>query len=133
MSHKNVEIVKRALDAFNRRDLDAYDDLYTPDYQWFPALTGTIEGGNYRGREGMETWFVEASDTWEWFRMLTDEVRDLGDRVLGLGRIEGRGRGSGVQLDAAAGMIIEFRGDKISRVRTYLDHGAALRAAGLSE
>jgi ketosteroid isomerase-like protein len=133
MSLENVEIVKRALDAFNRRDLDAYDDLYTPDYQWFPALTGTVEGGNYRGRAGMEAWFVEASDTWEWFRMVTDELRDLGDRVLGLGRIEGRGRGSGVQLDAPAGIIIELRGDKISRVRTYLDHGEALRAAGLSE
>ncbi len=133
MSQQNVELVKRGIDAFNRRDLDAYDDLYTSDFEWFPALTGTVEGGGYRGREGLETWFVEARDTWEWFRALADEFRDLGDRVLVLGRIEARGRGSGVQLDAPAGMLFEFRGGKISRDRTYLDHGEALRAAGLCE
>jgi len=34
MSKKNVEIVKRLADAFNRRDLDAYDGLCTPDFEW---------------------------------------------------------------------------------------------------
>jgi ketosteroid isomerase-like protein len=38
MSQENVEIAKRLIDAYNRRDLDAYDDLYTPDFERFPAL-----------------------------------------------------------------------------------------------
>jgi ketosteroid isomerase-like protein len=133
VSQENVELVERALDAFNRRDLDSYDDFYTPDYQWFPALTGTIEGRSYVGREGMELWSVEASDTWEWFTVITDELRDLGDRVLGLGRIAGRGRSSGVQLDAPMGMIVDFRDGKISRARDYLDQAETLRVAELSE
>jgi ketosteroid isomerase-like protein len=133
VSQENVELVERALDAFNRRDLDSYDDFYTPDYQWFPALTGTIEGRSYVGREGMELWSVEASDTWEWFTVITDELRDLGDRVLGLGRIAGRGRSSGVQLDAPMGMIVDFRDGKISRARNYLDQAETLRVAELSE
>jgi hypothetical protein len=29
-------------------------------------------------------------------------------------------------------MLIDIRGDKISRMRSYLDHGEALRAAGLA-
>lgn len=128
-----MELVERALDAFNRRDLDSYDDFYTPDYQWFPALTGTIEGRSYVGREGMELWSVEASDVWEWFTVITDELRDLGDRVLGLGRIAGRGRSSGVQLDAPMGMIVDFRDGKISRARNYLDQAETLRVAELSE
>ena len=128
-----MELVERALDAFNRRDLDSYDDFYTPDYQWFPALTGTIEGRSYVGRGGMELWSVEASDTWEWFTVITDELRDLGDRVLGLGRIAGRGRSSGVQLDAPMGIIVDFRDGKISRARNYLDQAETLRVAELSE
>jgi ketosteroid isomerase-like protein len=30
-------------------------------------------------------------------------------------------------------IIYDFRGGKISRIRTFFDHGEALRAAGLSE
>ena len=65
--------------------------------------------------------------------MVGDEFRDLGDRVLLLGRTEGRGRGSGVQVDSPIGVVFDFRDGKMSRVRAYLDHGEALRAAGLSE
>jgi hypothetical protein len=31
------------------------------------------------------------------------------------------------------GGIFDFRGDSMSRARAYLDHGEALRAAGVSE
>ena len=55
MSQANVAVVKQALDAFNRRDLDTYDDLYTPDFEWFPAMAGIVEGGGYKGRKGMTT------------------------------------------------------------------------------
>ena len=72
-------------------------------------------------------------DTWEEIRVVADEFRDLGDSVLMLGRMEGRGRGSGVQIDAPLASIADFRGGKISRGRDFLDHSEALRAAGLSE
>jgi ketosteroid isomerase-like protein len=132
LSPLNVRMVACALEDFNRRDLVTYDELYTPDYEWFPALTGTIEGRHYKGRAGLETWFEEAADTWESFIVVADELRDLDDSVLGLGRIAGRGRGSGLELDAAMGMIVDFRDGRISRTRNYLDHGEALRAAGVS-
>jgi len=48
-------------------------------------------------------------------------------------RIEGRGRGSGVLVDAPMGAVLDFRGEKVFLARSYLDHGEALRAAGLSE
>jgi ketosteroid isomerase-like protein len=133
MSQANVAVVKQALDAFNRRDLDTYDDLYTPDFEWFPAMAGIVEGSGYKGRKGMTTFLAEVRDTWEEFSVLTDEFRDIGNRVLVLCRIEGRGRGSGVQVDAPGGMVFEFRAGKMSRGCGYLDRGEALRAAGLSE
>jgi hypothetical protein len=49
-----------------------------------------------------------------------------------LGRTDGRGRGSRAWIDSPTGAIFEFLNGKMSRVRTYLDHGEALRAAGLS-
>lgn len=133
MSQENLEIAERGIDAFNRRDVEVLAELTTRDFAWFPALPGTVEGGDYRGRDGIETYLGDIRDIWETLRVLGDEFRDLGDRVLALGRTEGRGQASGVQVDAPLAMVFDFRGGKISRVRTYLDHGEASRAAGLSE
>jgi ketosteroid isomerase-like protein len=132
MSQEKVETVERAMDGFNRRDLDAYDDLFTQDFEWLPALPSTVEGDGYVGREGVEKYFGEINDTWEEFRVIAEEYRDLGERVLMLGRMEGRGRGSGVQVNAQLGAVWDFRDGRISRAPVYLDHGEALRAAGLN-
>jgi alkylation response protein AidB-like acyl-CoA dehydrogenase len=40
MSEEKVEIVKRSIAAVNRRDLDAYAALITPDFELIPAMTG---------------------------------------------------------------------------------------------
>jgi len=128
-----VEIVKRALDAYNRLDVNAFADLTTVDFEWSTSVVAAVEGGSFRGREGIETYFREVSDTWEEVHAAADEVRDLGDRVLVLGRFAGRGRGSGVPVDAPQGIIYDLRAGKISRIRAYLDHGEALRSAGLAE
>jgi ketosteroid isomerase-like protein len=133
VSQENVEVAKRVIDGFNRRDADFLAELATADFEWLPALVRGVEGGSYRGPEGIETYLREVRDTWEEIRVLGDEFRDLGDRVLVLGRTEGRGTGSGVPVDAPIGVVIELRGGKLSRIRSYLDHGEALRAAGLSE
>jgi ketosteroid isomerase-like protein len=66
-------------------------------------------------------------------QVVADDWRDLGDRVLVLGRIEGRGSGSGALVDAPFGAVLDLRGGKISRSHGFLDHGEALRAAGLAE
>ena len=133
MSPENVEMAKRSMDALNGRTLDAYDDLFTQDFEWFPALPSTVEGDGYRGLEGIEKYLGEMNDTWEKFHVTADEYRDLGGRVLMLGRIEGRGRGSGVEVNAQLGAVWEFRDGRISRARVYPDHGEALRAVGLAE
>ncbi len=37
MSQENVEIVERAVDAFNQRDVEAaLAELVSPDFVWFP-------------------------------------------------------------------------------------------------
>ena len=81
----------------------------------------------------MRAYFADVDSAWEEFRLIVDEYRDLGDRVLTLGRLEGRGRGSGAAVDTRQGAVADIRDGKISCVRSYLDHGEALRVAGLTE
>jgi ketosteroid isomerase-like protein len=134
MSQENVESAKRGTEAFNRLDLDAYADTCTADYEWYSLLAGTVEGKQRcRGRQGIEEYFAELRDTRQELRLVPDEFRDLGDRVLLLGKLEGRGKGSGAQVESPFAAVIDYREGKSWRNRVFNDHGEALRAAGVSE
>jgi ketosteroid isomerase-like protein len=133
MSQQNVQVVKLLMAAVDRRDIDTFAGVVTADFEWFPLFAAHVEGDVYRGRAGIETFLAEVDETWEEFRPMPEEYRDLGDRVLALGRLRTRGRASGAPNDSPWGGVYDVRGGQISRIRTYLDHGEALRAAGVSE
>jgi ketosteroid isomerase-like protein len=134
MSQANVEIVKRVIDAFNRRDVDAILQCVNPDLEWFPAIAVTVGGDALRGREGIESYVREISDTWREYRVVAQDFRVTGnEQVLVLSRVEARGAGSGGLVDEPMGQIYDLHDGKISRVRTFLDHREALQAAGLEE
>ena len=61
------------------------------------------------------------------------ELRDLGERVVAIGRLRARGKESGAITESAIAWIVKFDGGKVIRVREYLDPKEALAAAGLSE
>ena len=131
MSKANVEIAKRSVDAFNRRDVDALLDLATPDCVLSSQLLDA--SADFRGREGLESFFAMLSESWEEFRSVIEDYRDLGDEVLMLGRNRARGKGSGAPVDAPTAAICSFHDGKVSRIRLYLDQSEALRAVVLSE
>jgi ketosteroid isomerase-like protein len=133
ISDQNVEVVKQLTDAFHRRDIDAFAKLTTPDVEWVPVFAARVERTEYRGRQGIETFLRELSETWEKFRPVPEEYRDLGTRVLGLGRLEAQGRNSGVAIETPWAGIFDFRTAKICSIHTYLDHAEALAAVGLEE
>src|ERR1700730_14381286 len=131
MSLENVEIVKRALDAFSRGDADAFADLTTADVEWKTGL-GAVEGGEiFHGREGVERYFERLSSAWDEFRFIPHEFQHRAGVVLVLGRLEGRGRGGGVPVDSPVGAVWDLRGGKVWRVRAYFDHAEATEVAGL--
>ena len=131
MSQENVEIAKRATDALNRRDWHAFYELITDDFEWLPAMPGAVQDIAYRGREEFAAYVHEVEETWEYLRAVMEEFRDLGDRVLLLGHMEGRGRASSVPVSTPVAEIMDFRDGKLSRDRVLLDHAEAVRAAGL--
>ena len=54
MSQENVEVFRRAGEAFNRRDIDAITDLLTEDFEFIPYLAAVVEKTTtYRGRDGL--------------------------------------------------------------------------------
>jgi ketosteroid isomerase-like protein len=62
-----------------------------------------------------------------------EEIIDAGDRVVLSAHHRGRGRGSGIKVDARYYEVYTLRDGKIIRVDEYTERIAALEAAGLSE
>jgi ketosteroid isomerase-like protein len=132
MARERVEIAKRAIDAFNRADVEAFTELTTADFEWSPSMVA-IEGEVFRGSEGIAAYFASLSNAWKEFAILPGTFRETGDVVIMLGGLRGRGRNSDVTVDSSLGMAFDLRGRKIARVRGFLDHAEALRVAGAGE
>jgi hypothetical protein len=131
MSQENVDVVRRALEAFSRGDVPAFQGLATPDVEWKTGL-GAIEGGEiFHGHDGVARYFARLEGAWEEFRFIPHEFHEREDVVLVLGRLAGRGRGGGVPVDSPVGAVWELRDGRIWRLRAYLDHAEATRVAGL--
>src|SRR6476469_3221739 len=90
MSEGNVEIMRVAMEAFNRRDRDAFSARFAPDAEIVP-VRAALEGTIYRGpRAGAE--YCDAVDAaWAGLRWVVEDFQLVEDRVLAVGRIEGRG------------------------------------------
>jgi 2-(1,2-epoxy-1,2-dihydrophenyl)acetyl-CoA isomerase len=132
----NVELARRAWEAFSRRDFDTQLEYIHPDLEWRPAQgPGGPEGSVYHGREAYARWlYDEVVPVWESFRGEDLVIRELEDgRILILGKIRGKGRASGVEVSAPFGQIAEIRDGMVIRLTGYMDHESALAAAGLRE
>src|SRR6476619_1927404 len=85
--------------AFNCGDLDGMLAPTHPDIHFQP-LRAVLEGEVYEGHEGFRRWLVDMADDWENFDIQVLEVRPLDpDRVLIEGKLHGRTRGSGVEIE----------------------------------
>jgi uncharacterized protein len=135
MSRENVEAFKRGVEALNRRDVEALLPELDPEVEWHSAfLMGmTGKGTVYRGHEGIREFFGDVVEALSVFDAEYPEIRELGDRIVALGRLRTRGTASGAELESPIGSVVDLKNGKAIRVRTFLDHAEALEAAGLRE
>lgn len=99
MSEENVEICRRVAELLGGDNPTAGDhaalEYVDPEIVFDSAIVSGAEGGTYRGHEGLRAWAAASEAAFEELRATPEEFRDLGDRVLMLGRVVVRGRGSG--------------------------------------
>ena len=77
----------------------------------------------------MQDWL----DTFEDFRFEPVELIDAGeDRVIGVVRISGRAKLSGVETDLTFAVLYSIRDGKIARGREYWTRDEALEAVGVA-
>jgi ketosteroid isomerase-like protein len=134
MSQENVEAFERGLEAGNRGDVDTLLEVLDPDVAWHSALHALLGGETtvYRGHDGIREMLRDLYDAFDEIRIEISEIRDLGDRVVAIGRTRARGKASGAEVNTLIGFVTDFRNGKAISVRGYLDPKEALEAAGLA-
>jgi ketosteroid isomerase-like protein len=122
MSQENVEIVRRFL-AVGLDEALTYAD---PGIVWNP-----IEESSEQGHEAVRASSLRWKGEWDDYELIAEEFADMGDCVLATVRLQGRGRGSGIEIDARFYDLYTLRDKKIVRMDQFTDQSAALEAAEL--
>jgi ketosteroid isomerase-like protein len=139
MSQENVEIVRRADDAFlaglARGDFTGgfATGLVSEDHELI--VVAEFPGPrSYRGREGLVEFVRRWTEDFERFSIQREELIDAGNgRVFASHKQSAIGKGSGVPMEVEYFSVFEVENGKLVRIRHYLDRDEALEAAGLRE
>jgi ketosteroid isomerase-like protein len=134
MSQENVEVVRRMYTAFHRGDFDGALSSFDPNVLVDASTARPDHVAIGKGHERLIQIVTSWVTAWEDWREEIEEIRDLDDdRVLVLSVQRGRGKGSGVEVEARWAVVYELEGDLITSIHVYPDSEEGLKAAGLRE
>jgi len=130
MSLENVEVVRRAWEAYREGGLEAGRRFMHPDFEMVRSGIQFTESGTYRGDqagESMQDWISAFDD----YRVEHEEFIDAGDRVVVAQSEFGRARSSNVELQETWYAVCTMSEGKVLRLQWFGDRAEALQAAGL--
>jgi ketosteroid isomerase-like protein len=131
MSQDNVDVARRAFDAFNRRDLDAFLALMDEEVE-VGSRQVAIEGG-YHGHQVVRRWWTDLFAAFPDYTAEVQELRDLGDVMLV--RVRGSAQsahGDTLMLDRFW-QVGRWRDGTCLWWRNYSSEAEAFEAVGLRE
>jgi hypothetical protein len=124
------EVLERAGDAYNARDPEAWVQVWSADCEWHPFLTARVEGDpGYHGHNGMRAWFEDTDEMFTDPHVELEQFREIKGRLLVLGQMTAKGRGSGAEVQSEVAWVIEPRADRLRRGWAYTSHEEAGREA----
>jgi uncharacterized protein len=131
VSKENVEIVLELHTAVTRGDLDGVLAFAHPEVEYRSAIQQAMEGEGsvFRGLAGIQRWFEELQDLYEYIESEVLEVHDFGERVAIAFVVRGRGAGSGIVLEQPLAQVVTVREGKIVEVCDFFSLEEALAAA----
>jgi ketosteroid isomerase-like protein len=128
VSEPNVEVVRRMFAAFAERDLAGMLPAMDEEVEFLPVSANLTTGGvPYHGHDGIARYLEDVERVWPQLRLYPEEISDVGDCVVVIGRV--RARGGGMIIDRPTGWVFNMRDGRIVRGRVYGTPGEALEAA----
>jgi SnoaL-like domain len=96
------------------------------------GITGTASGTRY-GPKGFLRSSEEAHEAFENYTVTPEDFTGVRNFVLVRARLRGKGRASGISLDALVFQLWELSDGKVVRSQIFMTEAQALEAVGLSE
>jgi ketosteroid isomerase-like protein len=133
MSLENVEIVRRATDAYNRRDVDGLVEHWAPDAVLDWSRSRGPEAGVYRGHDEIRAFTRRFLAVWDDARLELEDAIEVEDDLLVVENVAYlRGR-DGIETQARSAWVLTFRDGQQTSLTLYQTMQEALEAADLSE
>ena len=129
MSQQNVEIVRAIFRGLENAGVEGMLPFCHEEFEYLP----NEEGGSVHGHDGLRRYFERWSEAWDNFDVVPTEFLDAGDYVCVGAVLNGRGRGSGVEVRMEGWQVWLIREERAARCEEYSDRAEALEAVGLSE
>ena len=133
MSQENAELGRRAIDALNRRDIEAFLAFFDPEVEFYSRIVELEGGGPYRGHAGIRSWWESLFSISRDFHTEVEDVQGAGDTTVTRVRQRGHGVESDAPMDQTQWFVTLWGNGRIIRVRVFVSEIEALEAAGLRE
>jgi ketosteroid isomerase-like protein len=132
MSRENVEIVRRAFEAYVRGDLDAAYSYLHPEIE-FHTYADSPQAGVYRGRDAVREYNEDLFALFERLRVEAEEFVDAGDHLIVVSTQHAVPRGGRQEIDVHMAELWTVRDKLIAERHSYSTREQALEAAGSRE
>lgn len=136
MATESLRNFEAAIEAWNRRDVEATLENIREDVVWRTARSMPDIDRLYEGHDGLRRFFTDFSEPWEEISIQLEEVvEDRDEQVVVLVRFHAMGR-EGIELDSRFIQIYRF--DEAHQVREFLgftedERDQALLEAGIDD
>jgi ketosteroid isomerase-like protein len=125
-----LELTRRAIDAFNSHDAEAMIELGVLEFDWSRSIAPNK--GIYRGEAGVREFIDDQWSTFDELRVEPDEFLPRGRHVVVPITVRGRGR-SGVPVRATSAQVYTFEDGRPARIKLFQTRDEALEAAVAEE
>jgi uncharacterized protein len=131
MTQQNVEVVKQALDAYTRRDVEALRAIAEPNMELDWSASRGWLAGVYRGIDDALGFYAGYFEAFEEIVIEPDRFIEAGDSVVVPNVAHQRGR-DGIEVSARSTLVFTVRSRRITRICLYQETEEALKAVGLA-
>jgi ketosteroid isomerase-like protein len=121
----------RSYEAFNRGDLESALADLDPEIVWHTYLVPGPGGGTYHGHAGVLELWDDARNVFGDFRNEPERLISAGDKIVAFVRVCGRGKESGIEVEAKIAHVHTVRDGRVIHIESYEDRAEALLVAGL--